>query len=89
MKFRKKKRILLLLKKLSDYMEKDDFAQPIIELFSHYNDKELRQIIYYRYSDEWSMKQLNDLSRFELKKIIDGEFLVLLWTIDQLEKEIN
>ncbi|WP_299223157.1 hypothetical protein [uncultured Psychroserpens sp.] len=77
------------MKKLSNYIERDDFSEPIICLMNHYSDKELRQITYYRYFDKWNTEELESLSRSELKKIIDGNYLIVLWTIKQLEEDIN
>ena len=83
-----KKRIIILLKRLSEYMEKDDFPIPMVDLVSNYSDEELKQVILYRYADEWTLDKLSELSRLELKKIIDGNFLLVLWTINKLEKEL-
>ncbi|MFD2916856.1 hypothetical protein [Psychroserpens luteus] len=88
MKLREKKRVIILLKQLSEFLETTDRPKLSIELFMHYTDDELRQIVYSRYYDEWSLKELKTMKRIELIKIIDCDFLIVLWTLNQLEEGI-
>jgi hypothetical protein len=84
---REQKRILFFLHALENYLEADASTIDTDELLALYTDSELRKIIHWLYNEQWSVNSLGFMNRSELVALINSNYGVLLWTIDQLEKK--
>lgn len=89
MKLREQKRILILLNQLSQYLELTETPKLSPELIELYTDEELKHILCYLYSKDYSRKKLKDVERSELINQLNSDFGVLLWTIHHLEKKLT
>lgn len=89
MKLREYKRVILLLQKLESLLDTRMESKLSEELIKHYTDSELREIIYWLYSDVWSKNALGFKNRPELIELINNNYGVLLWTINQLEASMT
>ena len=59
------------------------------ELLKHYTDSELREMIYFIYSDSWSKNALGFMERNALEELILTDYQVLLWTIHKFEEQMT
>lgn len=89
MKLREYKRVILLLQKLEFLLDTGTESKLSEELIKHYTDSELREIIHWLYKDVWSKNALGFKNRPELIELINADYGVLLWTINQLEASMT
>mgnify|MGYP006077879949 CR=1 FL=1 len=89
MKLRAYKRILFFLKDLDGFMETAGRTQLSNELIKHYTDSELRDMIYWLYKDVWSKNALGFMERGKLIELINGDSVVLHWTIHCIEQRMT
>lgn len=89
MKLRDYKRILFFLKDLDGFIETAGRTQLSKELINHYTDSELREMIYWLYQDVWSKNALGFMERDKLIELINGNSVVLLWTIHSIEQRMT
>ncbi|WP_340201992.1 hypothetical protein [Ascidiimonas sp. W6] len=89
MKLREYKRIILLLRQLESFLEKEIPAKFSVEIIKHYTNSELREMIYWLYRDVWSKNSLGFKNRPELIELINSDQSVLSWTIHQLEASMT
>lgn len=89
MKLREYKRVILLLQKLESLLDTGTESKLSQELIKHYTDSELREMIYWLYKDVWSKNALGFKNRPELIELINADYGVLLWTINQLEASMT
>ena len=89
MKLRDYKRILFFLKDLDGFIETAGRTQLSKELINHYTDSELREMIYWLYQDVWSKNALGFMERDKLIELVNGDSVVLLWTIHSIEQRMT
>ena len=83
------KRILFFLNDLSNFIETPGNTKLSQELIKHFTDSELRKMIYWLYKDVWSKNALGFMERDKLLELINGDVVVLEWTIYELEKQMT
>ncbi len=83
------KRILFFLNDLSNFIETSGNTKLSNELMKHFTDSELRKMIYWLYKDVWSKNALGFTERDKLLELINGDAVVLDWTIHELEQQMT
>jgi len=89
MNLRTYKRILFFLKDLSNFIETPGNAKLSKELIKHFTDSELRKMIYWLYKGVWSENALGFMERDKLLELINGDAVVLDWTIHKIEQQMT
>jgi hypothetical protein len=87
MKLREYKRVLFFLKILETFLETETKLPP--KLISFYTDSELREMAHWLYRDVWSNKTIGLMERSKLVELINAQYGVLLWSIDQLDRRMT
>lgn len=83
------KRVLFFLNDLSKFIETPGNTKLSKELMKNFTDSELRKMIYWLYKDVWSKNALGFMEREKLLELINGDTVVLDWTIHELEQEMT
>ncbi len=89
MNLRTYKQILFFLSDLSNFIETPGNAKLSKELIKHFTDSELRKMIYWLYKDVWSKNALGFMERDKLLELINGDTVVLDWTIHKIEQQMT
>ena len=89
MNLRTYKQILFFLNDLSSFIETPGNAKLSKELIKHFTDSELRKMIYWLYKDVWSENALGFMERDKLLELINGDDVVLDWTIHKIEQQMT
>lgn len=83
------KRILFFLNDLSHFIKTPGNTKLSKELIKHFTDSELRKMIYWLYKDVWSKNALGFMERDKLLELINGDAVILDWTIHELEQQMT
>jgi hypothetical protein len=89
MNLRTYKQILFFLNDLSSFIETPGNAKLSKELIKHFTDSELRKMIYWLYKDVWSKNALGFMEKDKLLELINGDSVVLDWTIHKIEQQMT